>query len=93
MKAKRGTRAEARSATDEWHAAKHRERVALTERVRRGEITAWEANCEASVFRDAFDPARAVTDWARIFADLRKLDGHESRKRRPRRRHAKAVRA
>ena len=40
----------------------HRERVALSRRVERGELTAEEANREASIFKpDVFNPAQAET--------------------------------
>lgn len=40
----------------------HRERVALTRRVERGELTAQEANRHASIFKaGVFDPAQAET--------------------------------
>ena len=49
----------------QWDAFKeeeHRERVALSQRVARGELTPEQANREASIFKDGlFDPALART--------------------------------
>lgn len=64
-----------RKQVDEFHEQKHRDRVALTRRVERGEITAAEANREASIFKpEIFDPAKAITvNLAAEVANLIKL--------------------
>lgn len=72
-------------------AEEHRERVALTRRVERGEITAEEANREASIFKPAvFDPAQAETaNRDEVVDNLLKLKARSTNGRRK----SKAVRS
>jgi hypothetical protein len=77
MKTKRTSTRLTAAAVEAFREEKHRDRVALADRVRRGELTAREANNEASIFRGQFDPIHAVIDWKATFASLRRLSLHE----------------
>ena len=78
----------------EWNAFKeqeHQERLALSARVACGEITALEANREASIFKDeVFNPATARTaNFGEVIANLLTLKPRSAHGRRK----PKAVRA
>ena len=62
----------------------HRERVELARRVERGEISALEANREASIFKaGVFDPARAQTvNYKEVISNLLKLKARSTNGRR-----------
>ena len=74
----------------EWEAFKKQEaeeRMELVRRVERGEITAKQANEEASIFKGDFDPARARTiNFAEVVENLldlkapRKIHGRRKQK-------------
>lgn len=81
MKKKRTANRLTAAEVEAFREEKHRDRVALADRVRRGELTAREANDEASIFRGQFDPIHAVIDWKTTFANLRGLSLHEQRHR------------
>ncbi len=74
------TKAEVEASREE----EHRERVALQQRVARGEITAAEANREASIFHpDVFDPATSKTvNVDEVVDNLLKLRPRRSNERR-----------
>ncbi len=80
------TKAELEAAREE----EHRDRIALQQRVARGEITAAEANREASIFHPAvFDPATSRTvNMDEVVENLLKLRP----RRRNERRKQKAIR-
>lgn len=79
-----------RKQVDDFHEQKHRDRVALTRRVERGEITAAEANREASIFKpEIFDPAKSVTaNLEEVVANLIKLKPRTHGRRKPKTVHA-----
>jgi hypothetical protein len=74
------TKAEMEAARED----EHRERVALQQRVARGEITAAEANREASIFHpEVFNPATAQTvNYREVVNNLLKLKARKSNGRR-----------
>lgn len=82
MKTKRTSTRLTAAAVEAFREEKHRDRVALADRVRRGELTAAQANDEASIFRGC-DFSTVRIDWTQTFADLKKLHtyGGNCRKR------------
>ena len=64
--------------------AKARARMELVRRVERGEITAAEANCEASIFQpEVFNPAEARTaNFDEVVDNLLKLKARRTNDRR-----------
>lgn len=73
MKTKRTSTRLTAAAVEAFREEKHRDRVALAERVRRGELTAREAFTEASVFKRVPSAASVPVNYAEVIERARNL--------------------